>query len=660
MNKDDKLIAALDAAEGAADSPELAEERAVALQYYNGDPFGNEVSGRSQYVSRDVHNAVEGMKPSLLKIFSSTDEVVSFTPTGAEDVPAAEQESAYINYLFTQKNNGFLLLEQWFHDALLLKNGYIKVYWDETEDIDTEKYAGLNEDMIALLLADQSLDVVSQEQDEYGLYTIEVRQKRTYGCVKLDVLPPENCKVSHTCPSADVGEADFFQYWDYKSISWLREQGYDVPDDISDDGDESYEEWVRNQQSDSDQYGDETNAVDPSMRYVKVKETWLRYDYDEDGKAELNHIISVGSEILLREDIDDINVASICPYPMPHRHVGRSIADDTMHYQEVKSYLWRSYIDNLALANNGRYAISDRVNLQDMLVSRPGGVVRVDGEPGAHILPLTHPTKGGEIIQGIEFLQSAEENDTGVTRYNQGLDANSLNKTATGMSMIMNASQLRVELIARNFAEVGVKRLFWLMHKLTKQNATQPEVFRLRNNWVPVDPRSWKTRYDLSISVGLGTGDKNQQLMHLQNILMAQKEALQIGVATPQNIHHSLTKLTENAGFKDVENFWTDPATQEPKPPQPSPEEIKMQGEMQKHQMTLQSDAQKSQFEAQQQAMLEEMKQNYENQRKQMDIALEQWKAQLQASTQLTLAQISAQTTLNAQQDAASDAAVGD
>jgi hypothetical protein len=647
MNKDDKLIAALQTAEGAADSPELAEERAVALRYYNGDPFGNEVAGRSQYVSRDVHNAIEGIKPSLLKIFSSTDEVVSFTPTNAEDVQAAEQESAYINYLFTQKNNGFLLLEQWFHDALLLRNGYMKVYWDSREDVDTERYAGLSDDELAMVMQDQSLEVSEQEQDEYGLWSIEVKHKREYGCVKLDVLPPENCKVSHTCPSADVGEADFFQFWDYKSISWLREQGYDVPDDIADDGNESYEEWVRNQQADSDQYGDETNAVDPSMRYVKVKESWMRYDYNEDGKAELKHIISVGSEVLLLEDADDIPVASLCPYPMPHRHVGRSVADDTMHYQEVKSYLWRSYIDNLALANNGRYAISDRVNLQDMLVSRPGGVVRVEGDPGAHIMPLVHPTKGGEIIQGLEFIQAAEENDTGVTRYNQGLDANSLNKTATGMSMIMNASQLRIELIARNFAEVGMKRLFWLMHKLTKQNSTQPEVFRLRNNWIPVDPRSWKTRYDLSISVGLGTGDKNQQLMHLQNILVAQKEALQIGVATPQNIFHSLTKLTENAGFKDVENFWTDPATQQPQPPQPSPEEIKAQAEMQKAQMNAQLSMQ-----------LEQMKQEYENQRKQMDIAFQQWKTQVEESTKLTTAQLSAQASLTAQQDAASDAAV--
>lgn len=648
MDKDDKLIAALDAAESAADSPELAEERAKALEYYNGELFGNEVAGRSQYVSRDVHNAIEGIKPSLLKIFSSTDEVVSFTPTNAEDVPAAEQESAYINYLFSQKNNGFLLLEQWFHDALLLKTGYVKVYWDTREDVDTERYAGLTDDELAMVMQDQSLEVTEQAQDEYGLWSIEVKHKREYGCVKLDNLPPENCKVSHNCPSADVGESDFFQFWDYRTISWLRENGFDVPDDISDGGSESYEEWVRSEQSDATNYGDELDAVDPSMRMVKVKESWLRYDFNEDGKAELLHTITVGNTVLLREEADVIPVASLCPYPLPHRHVGRSVADDTMHYQELKSFLMRSYNDNLALSNNGRYAINaTNVNLQDMLVSRPGGVVRVNGDPGGNIFPLVHPSQGANIIQGMEFIQSLQENDTGVTRYNQGLDANSLNKTMGGMQMIMNASQLRVELIARNFAEIGVKRLFWLMHKVTKQNATQPEVFRLRNNWIPVDPRSWKTRYDLSISVGLGTGDKNQQLMHLQNILMAQKEALQIGVATPQNIYHSLTKLTENAGFKDTENFWTDPATQQPQPPQPSPEEIKAQAEMQKAQMN-----------AQMQMKVEQMKQEYENQRKQMDIAFEQWKVQLQESTKLTQAQISAQTTMNTQQDAAADAAV--
>jgi hypothetical protein len=642
---DDKLIAAIEAAEEAADSPNLADDRAKAIRYYNGEIDVEAPEGRSNYVSRDVHNAVESVKPSVLAKFVSSDVVVKFNPTGPEDVKAAEQETEYINYLFTQKNNGFLILSQWFHDALLSRNGYVKVYWDEREEEETERYASLSPDEVALLLQDQSIEVVGQEINEYGLYALEVKRKKTYGCVKVDNLPPENCLVDHTCPSVDVGEANFFGFWDYRTISYLREMGFDVPDDINDGGNESYEEWVRNQYSDSTNYGDSPDA-DPSMRMVKVRECWIKYDEDEDGKAELLHCIVVGTHILLKEGADVIPVAAVSPYPMPHRHVGRSVADDAMHYQELKSYLIRNYNDNLALVNHGRYAISDRVNLSDMLVSRPGGVVRVEGEPAGAVMPLVHPSQGPAILQGLEYFTALEETDTGVTRYNQGMDANSLNKTATGISKIMNASQMRIDLIARNFAEVGVKRLFWLIHKITKQNATQPEVMRLRNEWIAVDPRSWKTRYDMSISVGLGTGDKDQQLMHLQSILLAQKEGLQIGVARPENIYYALTKLTENAGFKDVENFWTDPQKNPPQP-QPNPEEVKMQAEMQK----FQAETQIRQQEKQMDAMLQERM-------KAMELQFNQWKAQLDAETKITIAQISASAVLSRQQEEAADMAV--
>jgi hypothetical protein len=308
--------------------------------------------------------------------------------------------------------------------------------------------------------------------------------------------------------------------------------------------------------------------------------------------------------------------------------------------------MWRGYNDNLALSNHGRYAVSDRVNLSDMLTTRPGGLVRVDGEPAGAILPLVHPQQGAQIIQGIEFIQSAEENDTGVTRYNQGLDSQSLNKTATGVNRIMNASQMRIDLIARNFAECGVKRLMMLIHKAAKQNYTQPEIMRLRNKWIPVDPRGWKTRYDLTISVGLGTGDKEQQLVQLQSILMAQKEALAIGVATPQNIYHALTKLTENAGFKDVESFWTDPAENPPAPPGPSPEEIKMQGQMQIEQMKMQNDQQKFQAETVLKQQESEKQLQQEMLRSQNDVEIERQKIEAQMELERYKAELDAQVEL--------------
>jgi hypothetical protein len=236
------------------------------------------------------------------------------------------------------------------------------------------------------------------------------------------------------------------------------------------------------------------------------------------------------------------------------------------------------------LANNGRYAISDRVNLDDMLTSRPGGIVRVDGDPGTGIMPLSHPPLPASSFGMVEYMDSMKEKRTGITAYNQGLDSNShLTRQLQVLQQIMSAAQQRIELVARTFAETGVKELFKLVHYLVRTTLTKPDIIRLRNKWVEVDPREWKARKDLSISVGLGAGNKDQQLVHLTSILQMQKEAIQVGLTSPEKIYNALAKLTQNAGFKNPEEFWINPANtpeQEGQQDKPSEAEIMVQGQL--------------------------------------------------------------------------------
>jgi hypothetical protein len=330
---------------------------------------------------------------------------------------------------------------------------------------------------------------------------------------------------------------------------------------------------------------------------------------------------------------------------MPHRHVGRSYADLTMDIQLIKSTLLRGQLDNMYLANNGRYAISNRVNLDDMLTSRPGGVVRVDGDPGSSIMPLQHPPLPAASFSMVEYMDSMKEKRTGVTAYNQGLDANSLNKTATGIQQVMNAAAQRLELVARTFAETGVKDLFVLVHRLVRQNYTKPDIIRLRNKWVEVDPRSWKNRKDLTISVGLGSGNKDQQLMHLNSILAFQEKALALGITSPDKIYNALAKLTQNAGFKNPEEFWTNPAENPQQPQQQQdPNQAIIQGQMQIEQMKAQSEMQLSQQKAQADLQQEQLRsQNdlvIEREKIAAQMELERYKAQLRAETDLAIAQI--------------------
>ena len=368
-----------------------------------------------------------------------------------------------------------------------------------------------------------------------------------------------------------------------------------------------------------------------------VKDTYIKLD------GERHRVVVLGNTILHKEKMECVPFACITPMLMPHRHIGRSYADLTMDIQLIKSTLLRGQLDNMYLANNGRYAISDRVNLDDMLTSRPGGIVRVEGDPSSGIMPLSHPPLPASSFAMVEYMDSMKEKRTGITAYNQGLDANSLNKTATGVQQIMTAAQQRVELVARTFAETGVKELFKLVHRLVRTTLTKPDIVRIRNKWVEIDPREWEDRKDLSISVGLGAGNKDQQLAHLATILQAQKEALSIGITSPGKIYNALAKLTQNAGFKNPEEFWINPANtpeQEGQQSKPTEAEIMVQGQLAIEQQKAQAQLQQEQLRSQNDVIIEREKIAAQAE-------LERFKAQLKAETDLAIAQIKAQSGLN-------------
>jgi hypothetical protein len=619
MSMDDLEIIALieqeeTAAYGINDSA-LSDERSDAIKYYLGEPYGNEVDGRSQVVTTEVQDTIEAALPQLLKIFVSGDEIVRFNPKHAEDIPAAEQETEYINHVVMEKNPGYMIFYTWIKDALLSKNGYVKVYYEEEELVENESYQGLTDAQLNMLAQDKNVEVLehetypdqqalsqleqaSQMGDQNAMMALQSGQIPMLHNVKISVteykgkiciknIAPENMMVSVDTPSTNLQDARFVQHREYSTKEELEQQGFDVPESLEIDDHMEVESMSR------DLYDEQ--YMQSFAGKILVKDTYLRVD------GKLMRYVVAGNTVLLQEEAEIVPICCLTPHLMPHRHIGRSYADLTMSDQLVSSTLLRGLLDAMYLANQPRFAISDRVNLEDMLVSRPGGVVRVQGEPGAAILPLLAQPPSPITFSLIELLNSNREKRTGVTSYNQGLEADSLNKTKGGMQMIMNAAQERLLNVARLFAETGIKDLFMMVHRLVRTNYTKPDIVRLRNEWVEVDPRQWKTRTDMSITVGLGTGNKDQQLQHLMTMLGVQKEALQIGIATPKNIYHSCIKLAQNAGFKDAEEFFTDPATQQQQPPQPDPKvveaEMKAQLEDKKLQQKAQDDAAKNQIQ---------------------------------------------------------------
>ena len=646
---DNELLAKIDREESMAygiNDAQLSNERANAIDYYLGKPFGNEIEGRSQVVSFDVQDTVEAALPQLLKIFTSGNQTVRFNPKGPEDEAAAEQETDYINHIVMEQNPGFSMFYTWFKDALVSKNGYVKVYYENEEESVSETYKGLSDEQLTMLVNDERVTVVEHSQFPNGMggliHDVKISVKNEKNKICVENVPPEDMMVSVDAFNLDLQNARFVQHRKMMSIDELKESGFDVPDNlVTDNNLYQLESTAR------DLYSESFDRVAIGNDDILVRDTY----YLVDGKR-MRYVIA-GNTILHREEVELVPFVSITPILMPHRHIGRSYADLTMDIQLIKSTLIRGQLDNMYLSNNGRYAISDRVNLEDMLVSRPGGVVRVQGEPSAAIMPLQHTPFPPVSFTMVEYMDTMKEKRTGITSYNQGLDSESLNKTATGITKIMDAAAMRLELVARLFAETGVKQLFMMVHRMVRMYYTKPDIIRLRNQWVEVDPREWSNRKDMTINVGLGNGNNDAQLNHLQVIFMAQKEALASGlnIVNESNIYNSLVKLTQQSGFKNPELFWTDPKTAPPKQPQEDPkitiEKMKIEADQQKfaaeahlNDAVGQKDIQAKM--AQEQAKME-VEIVLEREKMALEAELEKFKAQLKAETDMKIAQMNAE-----------------
>jgi hypothetical protein len=661
---DSDLLGAISAAESEAiggNKGEIASDRADALDRYLGKDYDGDLSpqpGRSSIVSRDVADVVEGVVANVLKPFVAGDTIVSFTPRGPEDQAAAEQESDYINHLVTERNNGFLVLNTAVKDALLLRNGYVRVSWETRDDVLSEDYQGLSDEELNALVQDDEVEVVAHS--EYPdpaavmgmaqlpmLHDVRLRRKQPLEFAKIDPVPPDEIKVSARCSTPSVQDADFVQHAVRMSISEVRQMDYDIPDDISDDDNaETIEGFARERFAEVDSQDDDQTA-DPARRMVLFKESWIRIDFDGDGIAELRRVCSIGANLLANEEADHIPLAVFTPVVMGHQHLGISVYDLIKDIARIKTALLRNYLDAGQQAIRPRTAADvDAVNMDDLLLNRIGGVVRTKGPPQNSVMPLITPDVGPVALQGLEYMDSIRENRTGYTKAAEGMRSGSLATDTLGeLQQQVNQSQMRLEMIARTIAETGVRDLFRLVHTATLKHSTRAEKVKLRNQWVLVDPRQWVKRYDMSVSVGLGTSTVQQQMQNLMLLAQVQEKVLALGLATPENVYNLAKKLAVAAGFKNPDEFFTKP--QGPPPQQKDPivqaEEIKSQTTLQAKQM----DGQIKGQEAMQKASLEERKMQQEamleRERMAMEFEFKRWEAQLKHETEIRSASLQAE-----------------
>lgn len=416
------------------------------------------------------------------------------------------------------------------------------------------------------------------------LHNVILTVSKKCGRVAFEALNPEDFLIDEHSRRIEDG---FSAHRMKKTISELRAAGYPNVDDISSDRDAvaaemSAVELARlSQQSlfstvdGFDSYGDE------SQREVWLYECYLPIDCDGDGISEWRKITRAGDRILENVVCDGPPFAALCPVSIPGLFYGRSIADLAMPIQKIKTGVLRSLQDNMNLQVNGRtWAIENQVNLDDLLTNRPGGVVRVKNANAVGALQQGMADSAGA-YQLLQYVDTMSQERTGVTKYSQGLDSDTLNHTATGIENITQRADLRVKLIARTFAETGVKALFRLIQKILMNYQDQAMTFQLNGSWVDVDPRVWKNQYTMKADVGLGTGDRGRRVAQLMQLLGIQQQGMEIGLATPANLYHTATELVAALQLGSPQQYFTLPTPQAPQPPKPDPQMLLVQGQLQ-------------------------------------------------------------------------------
>lgn len=561
-----------------SDMQTLQQARADILREYMSEPYGNEVKGRSKVVASDIADTIEWIMPAMMKIFYGGKDVVNLSPQSNNDVEGAKKMEVKVNFDFQKSNPGFTILYDWFKDAMMFKLGVVKYWWEKREEYKDREFEGVSEEVVTAIQNNPKfiIDKIDFEEvasiaiqpDPYTGQLIEIPViVRNYSIKGREVK-----KISRPCFANVPPEEFIFNLKDRfvgetfcahrKAIHKSEAVKYGIEEDdlvreaANFEADNLYRERFKD--IGGIQFLKDTGDED----FYFIYECYL-WEYDNKGNKKNKIVTIIGNRVVKVED-NSYSKPPFCvltPIRMQHRAVGRAIADLVRDFQKIKTSLTRYILDNLYFQNNGMKVVNPyRVSINDLLHNNhPGGIVKTmqDVDPSSGIFPVPVTPLPNFTMQIFEMMDGMKENRTGVTRYNQGIDAGSLNKTASGITQIMTASQQRIELIARMFAETGVKDLFQADVDMNLDYFDQVQMVKVDEQWVEIDPTKIDGNFDITIEVGIGMGAKDQQFNQMMNMLNVYAIAMNTGAfqMTPDKMNAMLKEMWSLIGFKNPERF---------------------------------------------------------------------------------------------------------
>ena len=581
---DEELLSIVDAEFTSAmgtSGGQISIERAKAYDFYLSKKFGNEIDGQSQVVTSDVADVVDGLMPSLLRIFTTAENLVNFDPVDPEDMEAAQQESDYVNYVFFKQNPAFIILYNWFFDAMVQKNGIVKAWWDDSEVITTESYQGLTENELFKLLEDDELEPVERSEKqiqtvneqtgqiiEDTVHDIVFRRVSKRGKARVDNVPPEEYRISSDSRALDPSDARMVGQERYITRSELISMGFDknIVEDLPADSINIFRNEESIARRDKTDESRQTATNDHSQEEIRLREAYIMIDYEKDGRAELRQVFTAGNQVLSNEPVDRQPFHVISPQPLPHKHFGRAWAEKVMNIQEVSSTLLRQTLDNLYHTNNPGHAVWEMAlgdnTMDDLLTTRVGRVARFTRPVSESWTPISVPFTSRDTFPMLEYQEKLKRDRTGINADSEGLSPEALKNIQSSVLVQANdLSKMKQEAVARIFTETGIKSLFLHIHELVLKHQQKDHVVQLRNKWVTVNPQSWRTRYDMTVNIGLGIGTREQNLLHLNAIWEKQAAAIQMGglgsIVTGEHLFNTASQIVKNANLKNPELYFS-------------------------------------------------------------------------------------------------------
>lgn len=524
------------------------------------------LSKRCDIVSTDVQDTIESTMPALMKTFFGSTDVV--TVQGMDGTPDDEQRAekmqALINYQL-ERQHFFMTFYQWAKDALITNLGIIKVDWERTYKEQQERITVLPEvyEQLAAQAEAQGIQILNAEYDpnggvvvDYITKAIDKNQPRI-----MNILASE---FRFSPEATSLEDADYVAHRKIVSIDYLRKQAesglYDPAAVEEVAAKETTPEYTTLDKNNNDSIDEDSNQTDSGRRKVVLYECYVNINMTDDPNGQLTPmIITVASNVILRMEENTYErhpFFVLAPRIDPHKvWPKKGFVDLIAQVQHAKTAIIRQMIYNIALNNDSRLAVNTTMLVDVNDVLEGAQVIRVNGDVKQAIQQIPPTDIQTWTFNMLEYLDMTKENRTGITRYNQGLDSNSLNKTATGINIITQASNQRLELIARIFAETGLRDMFKFLIKLNQLFVSQDTVIRLTNGPMPVKPDDLEGEFDLVINSGMGSGAKEQNLQDMQMLQGLMTQLAQAGFVGPQQIYNAAKKFIETIGFKNVNDF---------------------------------------------------------------------------------------------------------